>query len=40
MWGVASHAKFQHLRVTLNETGYRRAAQNCQTVLFFGGVSV
>ena len=35
MWGfLTSHVKLQHLRVTLNEAGYRRGVQNCQTALF------
>ena len=32
MWGgLTSHVKLQHLRVTLNEAGYRRAVCRCQT---------
>jgi hypothetical protein len=35
MWGVLkTHVKLQHLRVTLNERGYRRGVLNCQTALF------
>ena len=37
MWGVATHVKLQHLRVTLNEAGYSGVFARSQTALPAGG---